>query len=344
MLSRVKRHVQSVTNDLRMFRLVRENNYDFIQVKDKFISAILAILVARISRIRFIYWLSYPFPEAEIYQARTGSTKYPLVYLARGILFKFLLYRMIMPMADHIFVQSEQMKKDVVNQGVAKEKVTAIPMGVSPEIFAQGGVNGDLPHTSKEKSVIYLGTMIRVRRIDFVIRVFAKVLQKVPDAVLYMVGDGEDPEDIEIIKNEVKRLGINGNVRFTGNLPRREALSYVSRADVCVSPFYPTPILNSTSPTKLIEYMAMGKPVVANDHPEQSLVISESGGGICVSYSEELFAEAIVELLDQPEVAARMGARGRRYVEQSRTYVRIAQMVEEQYHKVCRGKKGTETA
>jgi glycosyltransferase involved in cell wall biosynthesis len=102
----------------------------------------------------------------------------------------------------------------------------------------------------------------------------------------------------------------------------------VAEADVCVSPFFPTPILNSTSPTKLVEYMAMGKAVVANDHPEQRLVIAESGAGLCVAWDETAFAQALLRLLRDPALARNMGERGRAWVLQHRTYDAIADLVE----------------
>jgi glycosyltransferase involved in cell wall biosynthesis len=116
-----------------------------------------------------------------------------------------------------------------------------------------------------------------------------------------------------------------------------EGWRYVARAAVAVSPFYPIPILRSTSPTKLVEYMAMGKPVVANDHPEQRKVIVESGGGICVAYDEAAFADAVVELLSNPDKASIMGRRGRRYVEEYRSYAVLADQVEQRYLELCQG-------
>ena len=115
---------------------------------------------------------------------------------------------------------------------------------------------------------------------------------------------------------------------ITGFLPQEKAWQHVKEADVCVSPIYPAPILNCGSPTKLIEYMAMGKAVVANDHPEQRLVISESNAGICVPYDETAFAEGILYLLKNPDVAKQMGIRGRKYVEAKRNYERTADLVE----------------
>lgn len=329
---RLCKHLRDLGNDLRMFRLLKKKRYDFIQVKDKFVSALFAILASKIHRTRFIYWLSYPFPEASIYLAREGIARYPWFYLVRGLLFKFLLYKIIMPNAVHVFVQSEQMKKDVVAMGIPARKLTAVPMGVSPEKIA---IHAGACHETDERLVVYLGTLNKTRRLDFVVTVFKKVLKVVPDAKLLFVGGGDDPSDEALLKAEVDQRGMVGSVSFTGFVPMDTAWGHVKRAAVCISPFYPTPILNSTSPTKLIEYMAIGKPVVANDHPEQRMVISESGAGICVPYEEEAFAAAIVELLLDPVRARVMGEKGRRYVEGRRTYKVIADMVESRYCDVC---------
>ena len=79
--------------------------------------------------------------------------------------------------------------------------------------------------------------------------------------------------------------------------------------------------------TKLIEYMALGKAVVANDHPEQRLVIAASGSGICTRYAEEPFADAIIRLLKHPNQAVEMGIKGKRYVAEHRIYSKIADLV-----------------
>ncbi len=82
--------------------------------------------------------------------------------------------------------------------------------------------------------------------------------------------------------------------------------------------------------------MAVGKAVVANDHPEQSLVISESKAGICVPYEEDAFAQAILHLLNHPEEVKKMGIRGREYVEKHRSYEQIADLVERKLLQVCK--------
>lgn len=336
MMSRARKNLYSMIHDLKMLRMLRKNRYDFILVKDKFFAALSALFLSSFHKIKFVYWLSYPFPEASLFEVKEGTARYPLIYRIRGHLLMFLLYRLILPFADHIFVQSEQMKKDIALRGIPEEKMTPVPMGVSTDEIPFFGYEpeGDTSN-GRKKTVLYLGTLIKVRRMDFLVRAFEKVLRKGTDARLCFVGRGEDASDEQMLRDEAERLGIGDAVSITGFLPQQEAWQYVKGADVCVSPFYPTPILNSTSPTKLIEYMAMGKAVVANDHPEQSLVIAESKGGICVPYEELAFGEAIAHLLNHREEAEQMGVSGRKYVEKHRSYERIADLVENRLLQLC---------
>ena len=335
-LDRVSKNIRGFVNDLKLFSILRKKKYDCIQVKDKFVAALIAILAAKFNSLPFVYWLSYPFPEADLYAFKQGTKRYSYIYWIRGNLFKFLLYRVILQKAEHIFVQSEQMKKDVSQYGIPLKKLTAVPMGVSMELLQHYNMNNISKKNYKEKWVVYIGILIRERRLDFLVRTFKRVVQKVENTKLYFVGDGVVPDDLKLLKDEVMRCGLGNLVVFTGFLPREQALSYVKDADVCVSPFYPTPILNSTSPTKLIEYLALGKAAVVNDHPEQRHVIEESGGGICVPYDEDAFANAIITLLTDQCKAEEMGKKGHAYVLRERIYGKIAEIVEKQYQLICR--------
>jgi glycosyltransferase involved in cell wall biosynthesis len=335
---RLRKHALGIVNDLRLFSRLRRTHYDAVEVKDKFLAGLLAILARRIFGTRFIYWLSFPFPEYYLLRAKDCTARYPFLYVLRGLAFKWLLYRCLLPSADHVFVQSEQMRMDIGEAGIPMEKMTAVPMGIRVDMFAAadpGEARRVLP--PGVPCVIYLGTLDRVRRLDFMIRAFAMVLAEIPAARLYIVGRGEDAQDELLLQNEVARLGLESAVVFVGQLPQSQALRYVQEADVCASPFYPTPVLRSTSPTKLIEYMAMGKAVVANDHPEQRRIIEESGAGYCVAYEERPMAAAIVSLLQNPEIAALMGQRGRRYAIEHRGYGVIADLVEQRLLSIIEG-------
>jgi len=335
LLRRVRKHWLGIAHDMKLFARLRSGDYDFIAVKDKFLAGIFAAVAARLFRKRFVYWLSYPFPEASLLGARDGTGRYPILYWIRGSVFSVILYRIILPVADHIFVQSEQMRRDVAGRGIPAAKMTAVPMGIRLASFAIPESTERQVIPASQRSILYLGTLARARRLAFMVRVLAAVQQELPDVKLYLVGSGDDPRDEQELIDEATRLGVLSSLVLTGRLSQHEALRYVFEADVCVSPFFPTPILNSTSPTKLVEYMAMGKAVVANDHPEQRLVIEQSGGGYCVPYKEGAFAGAIVLLLRAPELARAMGERGRQYALEHRAYGLIADRVEQELLKVA---------
>lgn len=314
--------------DLRTFAKTLSGRYDIVQVRDKFVSGVLGVMAAKLRGRTFTYWLSYPFAECRIVDGREGNSRFPRLSIVGGTTAKWLLYRIILPLADHVFVQSEQMKSDVAAEGIDPAKMTAVPMAVSESLLAHAR------QVPEPGTVLYLGTLIRVRRLDTLLEALRLVHARHPGARLVFVGEGDSPEDREFLERRTAELGLAGAVEFTGMLPMAEAHERVARAAVCVSPFYPIPILLSTSPTKISEYMALGRPVVANAHPEQSRIIAESGAGICVEWSAEAFAQAIIALLDDPAAAERMGALGRDYVRTHRIYPVVAPRVVAEYRRL----------
>lgn len=321
-----------VMADFRAFWKTLTGSYDVIQIRDKFVVGVLCLAATKLRGKIFTYWMSYPFAECRIVDGKEGNSRFPLISMMGGHCAKWLLYKVIMPFSDHVFVQSEQMKKDVAEHGIPVAKMTPVPMAVDEDLLERP------PATVEPGTILYLGTLIRVRRLDTLLEAMQQVLAKHPAARLIFVGDGDSPDDRNFLERRTRELSLESAVRFTGMLPMSEAHEYVSRAAVCLSPFYPIPILLSTSPTKISEYMAFGRPVVANAHPEQSRIIAESGAGICVEWSAEAFADAIVSLLDDPEAAEKMGSRGRHFVKANRTYAVVAPAVAGVYRKLLAGK------
>lgn len=334
-IDRLRKHLAGLRNDLRVIRLARANRYDFVQVKDKFLVAPVAWLAARCAGARFVYWLSFPFPEASLLRAKVPNARYPWFSLVRGLTFQAILYGLVARTADHIFVQSEEMKRRMAARGVPAEKMTAVPMGVDTGVIEDAV--GAQPHATRRRAaaILYLGSLERRRGLDFLLRAFAIVARTHPSAELWFVGDAHEPEDRKFLESEAQRLGLHGRVVFTGFLPRERALALVRDAAVCVSPIPPDPVYDVASPTKILEYLALAKPVVASAQPDQRLVLEESGGGICTAYEPEAFAGALTWVLDHPQEAVQMGERGREYVRSQRTYRTIADRLEECYARLA---------
>src|SRR6185295_6774848 len=128
-LHRLHRHWLSFMHDLRMLRRLRRGGYDAVQVRDKFLVGVIALACARLWGVRSFFWLSFPVPEAQLLRARSGTARHPWLGRLRGWGTGLLLYRVLLPRSDHVFVQSEQMRVNFCARGIDRSRLTPVPMG-----------------------------------------------------------------------------------------------------------------------------------------------------------------------------------------------------------------------
>jgi glycosyltransferase involved in cell wall biosynthesis len=334
-LPRLRRQCLAVWHDFRSLGRVQAHDYDAVQVRDKFLIAAALSFIAHRRGLKFFYWLSFPVPESELLRVRERTARYPLMSFVRGVAFGWLLYRWILPHCDHAFVQSEQMRHDIAAHGIDPRKLTAVPMGiaVSDVQAPRLAVRPEHAARSSTLTLAYLGTLNAQRRLEMLVDMLAALLQAGLAVRLLMVGgDSEELDGRARLEHRATQLGVFEHMEITGFLPREVALARMRGADVGLSPFFPTPVLRSTSPTKLVEYLALGLPVVANTHPEQRRVLRDSGAGICVPWGARYFARGVAWLAGRtPEERDRMGERGRQWVLAHRTYGKIADELEGKY-------------
>ena len=312
-----------------MLKLIFGQKYDLIQVRDdRYTAAIFAFLAARLRGSKFVYWVSFPFPENDLEKAGLATGFRAILFKYRGLISKCWLYKIVLPLADHVFVQSEKMKQNIFGYGVPQAKMTVVPMGVSTKLFSwlkTANVKQEL------NSVVYLGTFARSRHLEVLIESFALVLKQCPTAKLYMVGRGDTPEDRVYLESLSNHLQITANIVFTGFLPIEQAWAVAANAAVCISPMHPSFIHLQASPTKLYEYMALGRPIVANEHPEQTNALQNNTAGLCVPWGAQAFADAMLYLLNNPQEAQKMGEKGPQWIAENRRYDKIAAQVFKQY-------------
>jgi glycosyltransferase involved in cell wall biosynthesis len=334
-LARVVDQLRDFWRDLTILLRASRSEYDAVQVRDKFLIAAIAIWIARRRALKSFFWLSFPFPETDILRARERVARYRLLIHLRGRLTAWMLRRWILPRSDHIFAQSELMKRDMCAQGLDPAKVTAVPMGfeLSEIQAAQRGPQWqDARLSSGEVRLGYLGVLDVERRLEILIELLADLRGRGTPARLLVVGDAEKREDREAFERHARHLGVADSIEITGFLPRGEALKRIRSVDVALSPIFPSAMFRVASPTKLVEYMALELPVVANDQFEQRQILRMSRAGVCVPWGARHFARAVRWLM-QRSAAERdtIGRRGRAWAEAHRTYERIADQVESQY-------------
>jgi glycosyltransferase involved in cell wall biosynthesis len=304
------------------------NCYDAIQVRDMPVIALFGLIAACLKRLPFFYWMSFPQSEGQVFRANARGPGAGLKYwfpLLQGTVGKWVLYKLVLPHADHVFVQSEQMVEDVAAYGINRSKMTPVPMGVDLEVSLVSNIHPiDDPRLTGKRVVVYLGTLDRARKIEVLFEMLAIARASCPDLVLLLVGDTEDAQHLAWLKGEAQRLGVAESVVWTGWVPTAQAWRYVRAAEVGLSPFPRGYLLDSASPTKAVEYMAIGLPVVVNDNPDQARVVAESGAGLCVPLTAQDFAEALVDLMSNSNRRIEMGQKGKEYIARTRGYDQLA--------------------
>ena len=314
---------------LIIHKIVKDENFDLVQARDGLIEGLIALYLKKRYSIPFSFQYTFPYPEADIHTSKRGYARYPLIYYIRGKINK-PLFMWVMRKADLVLPVSKQMEQDLIKGGISREKMMVFPMGAETSISP----NMSGAHIKKKfklstfPTIIYVGTMVKNRELDFLLRVLVKLKEQIQNIKLLMVGDGDDRLRLEELS---KSLDLENNVIFTGQIPRSQVPACITAANIGVSPIPPAPIFKVGSATKTIEYMALGKPVIGNDIADQKEVINNSGGGICVRYAEEEFARAIIELLNSPKKAKEMGRKGREWVVSNRGYDILANNLEQRY-------------
>lgn len=309
-----------------------------IQVRDRVLGGILAMMVAKLLRKPFFYWASFPFPEAWLDTQMSSSGLFRVAYWKfRGAITYPLFYGLICRFADHVFVQSDAMLEDMAAKGVERDRMSAVPMGVDLPEHLEAIPPHDDRRLEGRQVVVYLGALERIRHPEIMVHSMRRVIERFPDAVLCLVGDSQTAGDRAWLESVIDECDLRGNVFITGWVRPEEARRYLRAAKIGVSPFPRTPILEVASPTKVCEYLGYGLPVIANDQPDQAWLIEKTGGGVCVPLSAEGFADGICQLLADPEKATEMARRGRARVAELRGYPVIARKLAQTYGRLlCR--------
>ena len=330
-----RKHIKTLLHGIRTLFCADKIRYQAIQVRDMPVLATFGLIAARIKNLKFYYWMSYPMPEGQIELARerwlsAGLIKFLFPWL-RGHIGRFLLYRVVLPRSDHIFVQTERMRKSMMEKGLDFDRMTPVPMGVDMEEIQAAHIQpASDPRLEGKRVLVHLGTLDRPRRIDILFDTLAIVRKNMPDAILVLVGDTEDEVHRQRLMEQAKHAGVADAVIWTGWLPMQEGWRYVRAAEIGLSPIPRGPLLDVGSPTKTLEYIALGIGVLGNDNPDQAWVIQKSGAGRCVPYIAEEFARAVVGLLELgPGQRATIAAQGRDFICSHRDYAFLAKSVAE---------------
>lgn len=177
--------------------------------------------------------------------------------------------------------------------------------------------------------VLYGGTFEGYQGLTELIQAIPLVRAQVPHTTFVLVG--AENGSASAVRNQAAALLRTGALRIIDRQPRHEIPSYLSLADVLVSPRS----YGGNLPLKVFDYLAAGRPIVATDIPTHRTVLDEERAVLVAPHTIAL-AGGIVGLLRDPERAAQMGRAGRRYAEEHLGWSGFVEALGELYDDVHR--------
>ncbi|PLW66638.1 glycosyltransferase family 4 protein [Pseudohalioglobus lutimaris] len=161
----------------------------------------------------------------------------------------------------------------------------------------------------KKFLVGYVGVMGQQEGIDYLLHAARHIIYdlKRDDVHFGLVGGGTELEELQKLAAE---LGVSDYVTFTGRVPDQELLDMLNTADICVNPDVANEMNDKSTMNKIMEYMALGKPIVQFDLTEGRF--SAGDASLYAKKNDEIdLAEKILELLDDEDMRIKMGELGR---------------------------------
>lgn len=303
---------------IKAFEISKQTSFDFIHVHD-WLSAFVG------------YVLKYSFKKPLI--ATIHATEYGR---NQGIYTKeqkfihnvewWLTYE-----AWKVIVCSNFMKEEVKNLfNLPEDKISVIPNGINIENLKTSlnlneiRKNFALPH---EKIILFIGRMYYQKGPEYLLRSAPFILSQFPHAKFIFVGTGDL---LNSLREEANNLGLQNKVVFTGFIDDSLRNALLNLADVCVFPsiYEPFGIV-------ALEAMALSKPVVASNLGGLKEIINSGYDGFLFTPRDTYdLSQKILSLLNEENLARKMGERAREKIENFYTWDKVAKETLKVYGKI----------
>ncbi|MBD3368059.1 MAG: glycosyltransferase [Candidatus Eisenbacteria bacterium] len=283
-------------------RVARETGFDAIHACNPPDTFFLIGFIYKLLRgARFVYDQHDLCPE--LYLSRFGGRRAFFFSLLRSL--EWATYRT----ADMIISTNESYREHAVEVGGFDRDMTfVVRSGPLLSRFRPVEPEPELKRGRKHL-VCYLGVMAPQDGVDYLLRAIRHVVDVVGRKNIHfvLIGSGDSFDDIKGLRDD---LGLTEYVEMTGRISDADVQRYLSTADLCVCPDPNNPLNDVSTMNKVLEYMTFGRPMVSFDLKESRY--SAQDGALYATPNDEIeFGERIIQLLDDRELAGKMGEANR---------------------------------
>jgi glycosyltransferase involved in cell wall biosynthesis len=262
--------------------------------------------VARVRRAPFVFEVRDLWPESLVAVGVSGRKS--ILYRTLGRIAKFL-YRH----CDHLVVVTPAFKEYLAdNWRIPSERMSVVENGVETDLFSPGegrqvkrefGLDGRFV-------LSYIGTLGMAHGLETVLAAAEQLLASNAPVTFLLVGEGAENQKLREI---AARRGLS-NVIFFDQKPRAQMPGIIRASDACLVTLKKTEIFTTVIPTKLLEFMSCGRPVIlAVDGQARKIVEAAEAGLYVEPENAAAFVDAVSKLAADPDLRQRLGANGRRW-------------------------------
>jgi len=230
------------------------------------------------------------------------------------------LENLVLNRARKVFVVSGVMREHLIaNKGLPADKVVVVPDGTDSRTFRPGldgsAVRAKLGLTAETPLIIFHGDIKHDDGVDVLLRTLAQVAKARPDVRLLILGGG-GPYFDATVKPLIAELGLTQNIITPGWIPHQEVPAYLNACDIGAMTMRATLNHDNYLSFKLFEYWGCGLPVVVTRLKAIGRIVKDGENGlVCPSEDVDAYAAAFLRLIEDRDLARRLGAAGRELVE-----------------------------
>ena len=287
-----------------------------------FSSVLPALCLSRFrpNNVKVIYDERSPWIEIALHNRyiSRNSPILPLIYHLENFCLK---------KSDGIITITYALKEWITDEnGVAPEKIAVIPSGVDVELFRPSVPSSEFLSKYDLSGFRVISHIGSTSDITYLINAFSLVSNEANDVKFLLVG-GFKPEFNSAIKSLIARKKLHNRVILVGPVDHREVPLFINASDICLIYLPDHLVYRVSSPLKILEYMACGKPVVGNSMTATSSFIKDNYNGFLVkSRKIKAFADAILRLLNDRTLYNRLSSNARRTAEENSWSKRVEEL------------------
>ncbi|MBN1693657.1 MAG: glycosyltransferase [Dehalococcoidales bacterium] len=251
-----------------------------------------------------------------------------------------LLEKRVYSRVDYILALTPKMSKYVVDLGADPDRVGLLLIPVDTDMFKPAPVSEELRRrwglNAEDAVILFMGTLFDFSGLDILIRHFSEVLNEVPQARLLIVGDGPQRPALEKI---IAETGMQKSVVITGFQPYDTMPQYINMSMLCINTFLVNDTTRDIFPSKIVQYLACGRAVVATRLPGMEAVIQGEEQGVAYGDSADKIPGKIIALLKAPEDRKKLERAGLAYARENHSNERIVRQLEQKLIEAIKEKR-----